>query len=87
MAEKLSEDRQRLIFRYMEGTAPSARARPDDPPPRPAFDRFEQAALPPARLDVLRRRAAAVLHRHPQLPLSFVLVVMAVTVGWLVAHA
>jgi hypothetical protein len=83
MAEKLSEDRQRLIFRYMQDTV---RAEPAEPLRRPAFDGVGQVDLPPARLDVLRWRTAALVHGHPQLRLALLLVVMAVTVGWLVAR-
>jgi len=83
MAEKLSEDRQRLIFQYMQE---AVRSEPAEPPRRPAFDRVGLVDLSPARLDLLRWRTAALVHCHPQLRLALVLVVMAVTVGWLVAH-
>jgi hypothetical protein len=83
VAEQLSEDRQQLILRYMQDTA---RSEPAEPPRRPAFDRVGLVDLPPARLDLLRWRTAALVHGHPQLRLALVLVVMAVTVGWLVAH-
>ena len=83
MAKELSEDRQRLIFRYMQE---AVRTEPAEPRRRPAFDAFAQVDAPPARLDLLRWRAAAVVHGHPQLRLALVLVVMAVTVGWLVAR-
>jgi hypothetical protein len=83
MAEQLSEDRQQLIRRYMQDTV-----RPEPPAPRyrPALDGVGVVEAPPARLDLLRWRAAALVHGHPQLRLALVLVVMAVTVGWLVAR-
>jgi hypothetical protein len=84
MAEELSEDRQRLIFRYMQDTA---RAEPVEPQSRPVLvDRFVEVDAAPARLDLVRWRAAALVHAHPQLRLALVLVVIAVTVGWLVAR-
>lgn len=83
MAEELSDDRQRLIFRYMQATVPSE---PAELPSRPVSDGVGQVDAPPARLDLLRRRAAVLVHGHPQLRLALVLVVMAVTLGWLVAR-
>ncbi len=83
MAEELSEDRQRLIFRYMQDAVQSE---PAEPRPRPAFDGFAVVDAQPARLDLLRWRTAALVRGHPQLRLALVLVVMALTVGWLVAR-
>lgn len=85
MAKELSEDRQQLIFRYMQE---AVRSEPAEPRPRPAaFDGFGRVDAPsPARLDLLRWRTAALVHGHPQLRLALVLVVMAVAVGWLVAR-
>ena len=83
MAEELSEDRQQLIFRYMQG---AVRSEPAEPLRRPAYDGVAHVDAPPARLDLLRWRAAALVHGHPQLRLALVLVVVAVTVGWLVAR-
>ena len=85
MAEELSEERQRLIFQYMQD---AAHAEPAETRPRarPAFDGFGQVDAQPARLDLLRWRTAALVHGHPQLRLALLLVVMAVAVGWLVAR-
>jgi len=83
VAEELSEDRQRLIFRYMQD---AVRSEPAEPARRPVSDVVGQVDPPPARLDLLRRRAAALVHGHPQLRLALVLVVMAVMLGWLVAR-
>jgi hypothetical protein len=83
MAEELSEDRQRLIFRYMQD---AVRADSPEPPRLPAYDGVGQFEPSPARLDLLRWRTAALVHGHPELRLALVLVVIAVTVGWLVAR-
>jgi len=87
VAEELSEDRQRLIFRYMQDAVRSEPAEPARAAPRrPVFDVVGQVDPAPARLDLLRWRTAALVHGHPQLRLALVLVVMAVMLGWLVAR-
>lgn len=84
MADQLSEDRQQLIFRYMQE---AVRSEPPEARRRPTLDVFGQVdAPPPSRLDLLRWRVGALMHRHPQLGLALVLVAIAVTVGWLVAR-
>jgi hypothetical protein len=65
----------------------AVRSEPDEQRHRSAFDEVGHVdAPPPPRLDLLRWRTAALVHGHPQLRLALVLVVMAVTVGWLVAR-
>jgi hypothetical protein len=91
MAEELSPDRQRLIFRYMaEAASSEPAALVSDPPadmwsPAP-FDDLGELEAAPARLEQVRWWLAGRLHRHPQLRLAVALVVLAVAVGWLVAR-
>jgi hypothetical protein len=96
MTEELSQDRQRLIRRYMESAdvdeATADVALPDpwrqeavvDPAPLVDLEAF---ATSPPRLDLVRGWISAVRYRHPQLRLPLVIIVLAVAVGWLVAHA
>jgi hypothetical protein len=96
MSEQLSEQRQRLIRRYMEQSVATEEPRADvelpDPwrqetivHPTPPVD-LEPFATPAPRLEFVRRWISAGRHRHPQFRLALVIVLLAVAVGWLVAH-
>ena len=96
MTEELSQDRQRLIRRYMEesvgGAEPTGEGELPDPwrretivDPAPLVD-LEPFPAPHPRLELVRWWIAAGVHRHPQVRLALALIVLAVAVGWLVAR-
>jgi hypothetical protein len=80
MAEKLSEERQRLISRYM-GDPVRAQSQPAD-----SHAESQVLDATPARLDVVRWWISARVHRHPQIGPAAALIVLAVGIGWLVAR-